>query len=127
MAKLNFKAIQGRVMSAAGLVAGSVASNYAGTTIDKLGAGKVSPLVNAGIRLGIAAALPSILGSKGKAGFMHDFSNGMMAQAGVAIAKELKIPGISGTDVDNPISDNWAPSGSLSGTPEGAVVSGAAN
>lgn len=126
MAKINFKKIQDRAMSVAGLVAGSVASNYAGTTIDNLGKGKISPLMNAGIRVVAAAALPSLVGGgKGK-GFVEDFSNGMMAQAGYAIAKALNIPGISGTDMDSPISD-FVTTNNLGASTDTKVLSGASN
>ena len=123
--KFNFKQIQGRVTSAAGLVAGSVASNYLGTTIDNVGKGKISPLANAGIRLLVAAALPSVIGGKAKAGFITDVSNGMMAQAGVAVAKAMNIPGISGTEMDSPISD-WVAEGAVNGLND-SPISGAAN
>ncbi len=128
MAKINFKKIQDRTMSVVGLVGGSVASNYLGTTIDKLGKGKVSPLINAGGRVILAAALPSLFGGGKTKGMVEDFSNGMMAQAGYAVAKALNIPGISGTDdMDSPISD-WLPAGSLSGTnPVDSPISGSTN
>jgi hypothetical protein len=119
MAKLNFKKIQGRVMSAAGLVAGSVASGYANTTIENLGKGKITPVMNAGIRLLIGAALPSVVGGKASTGFMNDFSNGMMASAGLSMAKALNIPGISGTDIDYPMGDY-----SVAGTDVSTPVSG---
>ena len=36
---------------------------------------------------------------------MSDFANGLMAGAAVDLAKELKVPGVGGTDVDDPIGD----------------------
>jgi hypothetical protein len=127
MAKINFKKIQSRAMSVAGLVAGSVASNYAGTTIENLGKGKISPLMNAGIRVIVAAALPSVVGGGKTKGFIEDFSNGMMAQAGYGVAKALGIPGISGADdMDSPISD-YLPSGSVGATGGDNILSGTDN
>lgn len=122
MAKLNFKKIQGRLYSAAGLVAGSVAGNYAKNTINNLSKGKVTPLANAGIRVLVAAALPSVVGSSKAGGFLTDFSNGMMAQAGVDAAVAMKIPGISGTDVDQPVGNY-----SVEGTSVETPVSGVSN
>ncbi len=101
MSKINFKAIQSRLGQAAGLAAGSVAGNYAKNAIDQMAPGKIKPVLNAGIRVLVGAALPAVM--KAKTGFMVDFSNGVMAGAAIDLAKELKIPGISGTDVDNPI------------------------
>ena len=122
MAKLNFKKIQGRLTSAAGLVAGSVAGSYAATTIENLGKGKISPVMNAGIRAVVAAALPAVVGSGKKDGFINDFSNGMMAQAGVALAVALKIPGIHGTEVEDPI--GYTTSNGMYGTDVATPIAG---
>ncbi|HRD42193.1 MAG TPA: hypothetical protein PLN30_00505 [Ferruginibacter sp.] len=124
MAKLNFKKIQSRVGSAAGLVAGSVAGAYAGKTIENLGKGKIKPVVNAGIRLVLGAALPSVVGGGKKEGFISDFSNGIMAQAGVELAKALNVPGITGTEIDAPIGNYTT---SVYGTDVDNPVSGVAN
>ncbi|MEO6539654.1 MAG: hypothetical protein ABIN74_01640 [Ferruginibacter sp.] len=103
MNKINFKAIQGRLGQAAGLAAGSVAGNYAKNAMEKMGGGKIKPVVNAGIRVLAGAILPAV--TKSKTGFMVDLANGMMAGAAVDLAKELKVPGVGGTDVDEPIGD----------------------
>ncbi|MBC7509666.1 MAG: hypothetical protein H7320_13100 [Ferruginibacter sp.] len=123
MAKINFKKIQGRLGSAAGLVAGSVAGSYAKTAIDKMGKGKVSPLMSAGIRMLVGAALPSVIGHNKPQGFFTDFSNGMLAEAGYSLAKELKVPGISGTDIDMPVGDYHTGYG-MNGTDIDSPVSG---
>lgn len=130
MAKINFKKIQERAMSVAGLVAGSVATNYASTTIEKMGGlgqdgkPKINAKISAGILVVAAAALPSLVGGGKSKGFIEDFSNGMMAQAGYKLAKALEIPGINGTDdFDSPISD-YLPGGSMAASEGTRVISG---
>jgi hypothetical protein len=122
MQKLNMKVIQARLGKAAGLVTGSVASGYVNTALDKMGKGKITPTMNAGIRIGIAAALPSFLGEKGKGGFMTDFADGMMASAGLSLAKAMGVPGITGTDTAYPV--GYVPEDYMNGTPSDTPVSG---
>ncbi len=85
------------------MAAGSVASNYTAGFINKTAGGKVTPKINAGIRLLAGALLPSFLGETKKAGMVTDFANGMLAEAAVDLARQLKIPGINGTDIDGSI------------------------
>lgn len=127
MAKLNFKKIQGRVVSAAGLVAGSVASGYAKTAIENFGKGKVSPVMNAGIRLLLGAALPSVVGGGKKEGFVNDFGNGMMASAGLSIAQALNVPGVSGTEIEDAINGGYNNGNGMYGTDVQQPVSGTAS
>ena len=85
--------------------AGSVASNYAGGMIDKVGGGKITPVMNAGIRLVVGALLPGFLGESKKDGMITNFSNGMLSESAIALGKALGVPGIHGTDLDSPIGD----------------------
>ena len=134
MAKLNFKKIQDRAMSVAGLVAGSVATNYASTAIEKMaglkadGKPKIDAKISAGILVVAAAALPSLMGGGKAKGFIEDFSNGMMAQAGYKLALALDVPGIKGigNDWDSPISD-YLPSGSVGASGGQNILSGTDN
>ena len=119
MTKINFKSIQGRLGQAAGLAAGSVAGNYAKNALATMAGGRVKPIANAGIRVFVGALLPSV--TKSKTGFMSDFANGIMAGAAVDLAKELKIPGIGGTDVEEPIG------GYMTGTDVEGSISGVAD
>lgn len=105
MSKINFSKVTSRLKDAGIMAAGTVASNYASTMIDKVGAGKITPVMNAGIRLGIGALLPGFLGESKKAGMVTNFANGVLTESALALAKALHIPGIHGTDVDNPIGD----------------------
>ena len=119
MTKINFKAIQGRLGQAAGLAAGSVAGNYAKNAMQNMAGGKIKPVVNAGIRVLVGALLPAI--TKSKTGFMVDMANGVMAGAAVDLAKELKVPGVGGTDVEQPIGDY------MTGTDTGNTITGTSN
>ncbi|MFZ4056967.1 MAG: hypothetical protein ACOYKE_02460 [Ferruginibacter sp.] len=103
MTKINFKKVADRLKSAGVMAGGSVASNYLGGTINNWSKGKATPVINAGIRLGVGALLPAFLGEK-KQGFITDFANGMCSEAAVSLARALKVPGVSGTDMDDPIS-----------------------
>ena len=127
MAKINFKAIGTRASKAAGMVAGVVASRFAKKTLEGVGGGKIKPILNAGIRLGIGAFLPSIVGGK-KAGLVDDISNGMMADAAVNLAGVMGVPGLAGTDTDDSLSglgyssnEDWM----LNGTDTSDSLSGA--
>lgn len=82
------------------MAAGAVASNYAAGFIGKTLGARNNPKINAGIRLCIGALLPAFLGESKKAGMVTEFSNGMLAESGVALAKAFNVPGVSGTDID---------------------------
>ncbi len=116
------KVIKERLGKAGGLVIGSVASGYVNTAIDKFGKGKITPTWNAGIRIGLAAVLPSLVGEKAKGGFITDFSDGMMASAGLSLAKAMGVPGITGTDTGYPI--GYVPEDFMNGTDTNGAVSG---
>ncbi len=101
--KINFKKVKERLTSAGIMAAGSVASNYASGIINKSLGARATPKINAGIRLAVGAMLPSFLGESKKAGMITDFSNGMLAEAAVSLAKAFNVPGVSGTDIENSI------------------------
>ena len=127
MAKINFKKITDRVQTAVVMGAGSVASNYVGNFINKQFGSKATPVVTAGAKLVVGAVLPSLVGGGSKkAGMVHDFANGMLAEAAVSMAKALNLPGVSGIEPET-ISDNWTAGGTVNGTDNPAIVSGAAN
>ncbi|MES2773385.1 MAG: hypothetical protein V4722_04335 [Bacteroidota bacterium] len=94
--KFNFKAMSERATQAAGMVAGVAASRFIGTTLAKTG--KVNDKLSAGIRIGIGAFLPLIVGGKGKkSGIINDVANGLMADAATTLVASFKvIPGLSG-------------------------------
>lgn len=101
------------------MATGSVASNYAGTALSKALGTKDNPKLNAGIRLIGAALLPSLLGESKKAGMITSFSNGMLAESAVALARAFEIPGIKGTEYDDMVSGY-----TIEGTEGYDVVSG---
>lgn len=82
------------------MAVGAVASNYAANFMTQKG---MNPKLNAGIRLGVGALLPAFLGESKKAGLITDFANGMMSDAAVSLAREFKVPGVKGTELDDPI------------------------
>jgi hypothetical protein len=98
--KINFKKVTERLKDAGVMAAGSVASNYAANFLTGKG---VNPKMNAGIRLVAGALLPGFLGESKKAGMLTAFSNGVLAEAAVSLAREFKVPGVRGTDMDDPI------------------------
>ena len=101
------------------MAAGSVASNFVTGQINKMAGGKITPKINAAIRLGVGALLPSFLGENKKAGMITDFSNGMLAEAAVDLAKQLGVPGINGTDIEDAI-NGYA----INGTDPGESING---
>ncbi len=101
--KINFKKVTERLKSAGVMAAGSVAGNMASGMLTTALGKYNNPKLNAGIRLGVAALLPSFLGETKKAGMVTDFSNGVMAEAAVALGKAFNIPGIHGTEIDDSI------------------------
>jgi len=102
--KINFAKITARLKEAGIMAAGSVASNYANTGIAKVLGDKNNPKLNAGIRLLGAALLPSLLGESKKAGMITSFSNGMLAESAISLAKAFNVPGIKGTELDETVS-----------------------
>jgi hypothetical protein len=102
--KINFKKITERLKDAGIMAAGSVASNYADTALAGMLGAKNSPKLNAGIRLAAAALLPSLLGESKKAGMITSFSNGMLAESAVALARAFHVPGVKGTEMDDYVS-----------------------
>lgn len=101
--KINFKKVSDRLKSAGVMAAGSVAGNMASGMIKKALGKRDNPKLNAAIRLGVAALLPSFLGESKKAGMLTEFSNGVMAEAAVALGKAFGVPGINGTEIDDSI------------------------
>lgn len=85
------------------MAVGAVASNYAAGFIDKTMGKKANPKINAGIRLTVGALLPSFLGESKKDGMVTEFSNGMLADAAVSLAKAFGVPGIAGTEIEDSI------------------------
>lgn len=118
--KINFKKVTERLKDAGIMAAGSVASNYAANFLTQKG---VSPKLNAGIRLGIGALLPGFLGESKKAGMVTAFSNGMLAEAAVSLAREFKVPGVHGTDFDDPINGMGGyVNAPMNGTPDTGTI-----
>lgn len=126
MAKINFKKVVDQVVQKApGLVAGSIASNYIATGINKVLGGKATPTITAGLTVVAGALLPGIMGSTGKKGqFMQSVADGIMAQGAMSLARELKLPGITGTDGWDAVSGG-ASEDYMSGTDTSNSVSGA--
>ena len=93
--KLNFKSLSERAMHAGGLVVGVAASKYVGKALSSKIA---NPKVNALVRIGIGALLPSIAGHGKKEGFINDMSNGILADGATALAGSFGFPGLSGID-----------------------------
>jgi len=124
MAKINFKKVVDQVVQKApGLVVGAVASNYIGSGIDKVLAGKATPPITAGLTVVAGAVLPGVLGSTGKKGqFLQSVADGIMAQGALKLAKAFNLPGIHGIGD----ADGWdAISGDyLSGTDTSDSISG---
>ena len=125
MAKINFKKVVDQVVQKApGLVAGSIASNYIATGIDKMLGGKATPAITAGLTVVAGALLPGIMGSTGKKGqFLQSVADGIMAQGAVKLAKGLNLPGISGTDAWDSVSGSAAED-YMSGTDTSNSISG---
>ncbi len=117
--KLNFKKVSERLKDAGVMAAGSVAGNYANGAIAKMLGRKNNPKLNAGIRLAAAALLPTLLGESKKAGMITTFSNGMLAESAVSLARAFGVPGVSGTEMDDMVSGY-----SLEGTETMDQVSG---
>lgn len=125
MAKINFKKVVDQVVQKApGLVAGSIASNYIATGVDKMLGGKATPAITAGITVAAGALLPGLLGSTGKKGqFMQSVADGIMAQGALKLAKAFNLPGIAGTDGWDAVSGG-ATEDYMSGTDTSNSVSG---
>lgn len=118
--KINFKKVTERLKDAGIMAVGSVASNYASNFLRTKG---VNPKVNAAIRLGVGALLPGFLGESKKAGMITAFSNGMLAEAAVSLAREFKVPGVSGTEFDDPINGMGAyVDAPMNGTPDTGTI-----
>ena len=120
--KINFKKVGERLKSAGVMAAGSVASNFVAGQLNKMAGGKVTPKINAGIRLVAGALLPGFLGETKKAGMITDFANGMLAEAAVDLARQFHVPGVSGTEIEDSI-NGYA----LNGTDAGDAINGTNN
>ena len=104
------------------MAAGSVASNFVAGQLNKMAGGKVTPKINAGIRLVAGALLPGFLGETKKAGMITDFANGMLAEAAVDLARQFHVPGVSGTEIEDSINGYM-----INGTDAGDAINGTNN
>ena len=90
-----------KLTDAGAMVVGVAGSRYLKTTLEKQP--KITPKVNALIRLGVGVLLPSIAGGK-KSQMVTNVANGVIADAATSLAASFGMPGISGTNGDDSIS-----------------------